>query len=236
MPELDFGALAAAPYRDWLLAGFLFSLQLAGLALLAALPLAAAVALLRLAPRRAARAIGSGFVEGIRCVPLLVHLLFWYFGAPELLPEALKTRLYQGGHNVEGGAAWIALTLYAAAYMAEDMRSGLRAVPGGQLDAARALGFSYLAAMRLVLLPQALRIMVPPLISQTLNLWKNTSIATAIGTAELMYQAQRVETGSFRGFETFALATAAYLSVSLLITALSLAFQHRYPPRPAARS
>ena len=82
-------------------------------------------------------------------------------------------------------------------------------------------------------LPQALRITVPPLISQALNLWKNTSVATVIGTAELMYQAQKVETASFRGFETFAVVTMAYLGVSLFITALSAAYHHRYPPRVA---
>jgi polar amino acid transport system permease protein len=80
-------------------------------------------------------------------------------------------------------------------------------------------------------LPQAVRIVVPPLISQTLNLWKNTSIATVIGTAELMYQAQRVETASFRGVETFAVTTLAYLSISLTITAVAAWFQHRFPVR-----
>jgi len=231
MPHLDFAALLAGPYRDWLIAGFVFSLQLAGLALAAALPLAATLALLRLAPMPAARALGFACVEGIRSVPLLVHLLFWYFGAPELLPEGLKTWLYAG--NIEAAAAFVALTLYTAAYMAEDIRSGLRAVPATQLEAARALGFSWLAALRLIVLPQALRITVPPLISQTLNLWKNTSIATVIGTAELMYQAQRVETASFRGFETFAIATSAYLTISLAITGASLWFQQRYPARMA---
>jgi len=156
-------------------------------------------------------------------------MLFWYFGAPEALPEGVKAWLYAG--NIEAAAAVIALTIYSAAYMAEDIRSGLRAVPHTQLDAARALGFGFLASMRLVILPQALRITVPPLISQTLNLWKNTSIATVIGAAELMYQAQRVETASFRGFETFAVVTAGYLGISLLITALAQLYQWRYPVR-----
>lgn len=229
MPQLDFQLLLHGQFRDWLLSGFLFSLQITGLTLLLTLPLATGVALLRLAPSRIAQALGFAYVEGIRSVPLLVHMLFWYFAAPEALPEALKQWLYSG--NVEATAAVIALTLYTAAYMGEDIRSGLRAVPRTQFEAGRALGFSYLATMRLVVLPQALRITVPPLISQTLNLWKNTSIATVIGVAELMYQAQRVETASFRGFETFALVTVAYLSVSLLITALAWAFQQRYPVR-----
>ena len=115
--------------------------------------------------------------------------------------------------------------------MAEDIRSGIRAIPTTQLDAARALGFGFLVSMRRVVLPQAFRIVVPPLISQALNLWKNTSIATVIGTAELMYQAQRVETASFRGVETFGVTTLAYLSVSLAITALAGWLQHRFPVR-----
>ncbi|MGN6831331.1 amino acid ABC transporter permease [Paucibacter sp. M5-1] len=231
MPTLDFSALLSGPHRDWLIAGLQFSLQITALCLLLALPLAVLVALLRLAPLRALRALGFAFVEGIRSVPLLVHMLFWYFGAPELLPEGFKQWLYAG--NIEATSAVAALTLYTAAFMAEDIRSGLRAVPATQFEAARALGLGFLASMRLVILPQALRITVPPLISQTLNLWKNSSIASAIGVAELMYQAQRVESASFRGFETFALATAAYLGISLLITVASLWFQRRYPARAA---
>lgn len=76
---------------------------------------------------------------------------------------------------------------------------------------------------------------MPPLISQTLNLWKNTSIASVIGTAELMTQAQRVESASFRGFETFLAATCVYLGVSLLITAAGALYQWRFPVRAATR-
>ncbi|WP_239508063.1 ABC transporter permease subunit, partial [Enterobacter asburiae] len=76
--------------------------------------------------------------------------------------------------------------------MAEDIRSGIRSIPKEQLEASRALGLSFLQAMRLVVLPQSLRVTVPPLVSQTLNLWKNSSIAMVIGVAELMYQAQQV--------------------------------------------
>jgi polar amino acid transport system permease protein len=232
MPQLDFSLLLQGQYRAWLLSGFIFSLQLTALTLLLALPLASVIALLRLAPSRLANALGFAYVEGVRSIPLLVHMLFWYFAAPEALPAALKAWLYAG--NVEATSAVAALSTYMAAYMAEDIRSGLRAVPRTQFEAARALGFSFLASMRLVILPQALRITVPPLISQTLNLWKNTSLATVIGVAELMYQAQRVETASFRGFETFAVVTIGYLSISLLITALAVGFQKRYPARAAA--
>jgi polar amino acid transport system permease protein len=231
MPHFDLALVLHGQYHDWLVAGLLLSLKLAATTLVLALPLAVVVALLRLAPNRLVGALGAVYVEGIRNVPLIPHLLFWYFGAPELLPDALKERLYAG--NAEFVCATIALTLYTAAYMAEDIRSGIRAVPTVQFEAGRALGFGYLETMRRIVLPQALRVTVPPLISQTLNLWKDTSIATVIGVAEMMYQAARVESASFRSAEAFAFATAAYLAVSLLITGLGAWYHRRYPVRTA---
>jgi polar amino acid transport system permease protein len=148
-----------------------------------------------------------------------------------VLPEPLKAWLYE--RDVEAASAVMALVLYTAAYMSEDIRSGIRSIPKEQMEASRALGFSFLGSMRLVILPQALRLTVPPLISQTLSLWKNTSIAMVIGVAELMYQAQQVESASFRGFESFAFATAAYLMISLVITGASAWYHHHHPVRSA---
>lgn len=231
MADFDFGVVLTGEFRDWLIAGFALSIRLTLLTLVLAFPLGTLVALLRLAPLAPLRWLGFFMVEAVRSVPLLVHLLFWYFGAPALLPDVAREWLYE--HNAETICAVIALTLYTAAYMAEDIRSGIRAVPVTQTEAARALGLSALLTLRRIVVPQAVRIAIPPLISQTVSLWKNTSIATVIGTAELMYQAQRVETASFRGVETFAVTTLAYLVVSLSITALASAYQHRYPVRTA---
>jgi polar amino acid transport system permease protein len=227
--QFDFAVVTTGEFRDWLVSGFLLSLRLTAITWILSLPIATATALCRLSSVTAVRWLGAVFVESIRNVPLLVHLLVWYFAMPELLPDAARNWLYE--HDAEAVCAVIALTLYTSSYMAEDIRSGIRAIPTTQLDAARALGFGFLVSMRRVVLPQAFRIVVPPLISQALNLWKNTSIATVIGTAELMYQAQRVETASFRGVETFGVTTLAYLSVSLTITALAGWLQQRFPVR-----
>lgn len=231
MAQFDFSLLLAGQYHDWLIAGLLTSLRLTATSLVLALPLGIGIALLRLAPWRALRWPGSVYVEGVRNVPLLAQLLFWYFAAPELLPDAWKEWLYQ--QNIELIAATVALTLYTAAYLAEDVRSGIRAIAPGQLEAARSLGFGHLAAMRVVVLPQALRIIVPPLVSQTLNLWMNTSVTTVIGAGELMYQAAKVESSSFRSAEAFAFATACYVGVSLLITAFGGWYQRHHPVRIA---
>jgi polar amino acid transport system permease protein len=227
--QFDFAVVTTGEFRDWLVTGFLLSLRLTAITWVLSLPIATATALCRLSSVTALRWLGAVFVESIRNVPLLVHLLLWYFAMPELLPDTARNWLYE--HDAEAVCAVIALTLYTSSYMAEDIRSGIRTVPATQLEAARALGFGFLTSMRRIVLPQAFRIVVPPLISQALNLWKNTSIATVIGTAELMYQAQRVETASFRGVETFGVTTIAYVSVSLTITALAGWLQHRFPVR-----
>jgi len=229
MPGFDLALLLHGQYHEWLVAGLLVSLKLAAVVLACALPLAIVIALLRLAPHRALRAVGATYVEVIRNVPLLAHLLFWYFGAPELLPEAVKEKLYAG--NFEFIAAAIALTLYAAAFMAENIRSGIRAIPAVQFEAGRALGLSFLGAMRRVVLPQALRVTVPPLLSQAIIFWNDTSVATVIGVGEMMYQAARVETATFRSAEAFLFITAAYLAGSLSLTALGAWVQRRWPVR-----
>jgi len=231
LPSFDPSILQSGQYHDWLVQGFILSLQLTAASFVVALPLGALVALMRTSTVAPLRAVGAMVVESIRNVPLLAHLLFWYFAFPELLPDAAREILY--AHNPEAVCAVIALSLYSGVHMAEDIRSGIRAVPASQLEAARSLGLGRFAAVRLVLLPQAFRASVPPLLSQTVNLWKDTSVATVIGAAEMMYQAARVETASFRSAEAFTFATLAYLTVSLLISLAAHLYQRRFPVRPA---
>ena len=229
MSFFDPGILQSGQYHDWLVQGLILSLQLTAASFVLALPFGALLALMRSSPNRVLQSICAVIVEAIRNVPLLAHLLFWYFAFPELLPEPVKMALYDS--NPEAICAVIALSLYAGVHMAEDIRSGIRAVPAAQLEAARSLGLGRFAAVRLVLMPQAIRISVPPLLSQTVNLWKDTSVATVIGAAEMMYQAARVETASFRSVEAFTFATLAYLTVSLLISLAAQLYQRRFPVR-----
>ena len=231
MPLFDFTILQSGQYHDWLVQGLVLSLQLTVVSFAFALPFGAMLAVMRTSTIAPLRSLGAVIVESIRNVPLLAHLLFWYFAFPELLPDGARDLLY--ANNPEAVCAVIALALYSGVHMAEDIRSGIRAVPPTQMEAARSLGLGRVAALRLVLLPQALRAATPPLLSQTVNLWKDTSVATVIGAAEMMYQAARVETASFRSVEAFTFATLAYLTVSLLISLAAYGFQRRYPVRPA---
>jgi polar amino acid transport system permease protein len=147
-----------------------------------------------------------------RNVPTLVQLFVWYFGAPQLLPSGATA--WVNDHNGEFLFAFIALSLNAAAYLSEDLRSGVRSIARGQMEAARALGLGYGQSMLYVILPQAIRVSVPALINQALILFKTTSLAMAIGVAEMTYSSRQIENETYRTFETFTLATAFYMVVS----------------------
>jgi polar amino acid transport system permease protein len=171
----------------------------------------------RLTPSRIAGAMVTGFISYHRNVPTLVQLILWYFGIASLLPDSLQDWL--SDHNAEAVFSIIGLGLCQAAYFSEDMRSGLRAVPPGQAEAARALGHGFLKSLRFVLLPQALRNALPALVSHSVSLFKNTSLAMAIGATELTHAVKEVESASFRTFETFLVGTVLYLLCSLLLMA-----------------
>lgn len=211
----DFGAILQGQYADWLIQGLLTTLALTGLAWVLAFSVGTLLAIIRLADVRSLNFLISAYVAFHRNVPMLVHILFWYFGVPALLPMALVDQI-----NAMGGEFLMAMTAIAlvmSAYVAEDLRSALRAIPGGQFEAARALGLSYMQTMRKVMMPQAFRIGIPPLVNQTLLLFKNTSLAMAIGVAELTKAAREIENVTFKVFEAYAVVTVMYLVLSLLI-------------------
>jgi len=119
----------------------------------------------------------------------------------------------------EFAALVIGLAVYTSAFIAEIIRGGILAVPRGQMEAARTMGLSYRRALRLIVLPQALRIIIPPLGNQCLNLTKNSSLAIGIGFADFLTSAMTVASQSFRALETFTFVTLAYLVMSLAISA-----------------
>ncbi len=222
----DWSVVTSGVYAGWLAQGLLVTLQLATLSCVMGFALGVALAVLRLSPLAPLRWAAQGYVEFIRNTPLVIQIFFWYFGAYAVLPPGVNDWLNQW--PFEFVAAVIALTVYSAAFIAEDIRSGIRAVPREQMEAARSQGMHYLAAMRWVILPQAIRITVPPLIGQFLNVTKNSSLAMTIGVAELTYQARQIESVTFKGLEAFSAATLIYLLVSLSITALVAAYGQRY--------
>lgn len=215
-------------YLYQLLDGMLTTVQLFLVAWVMAFTIAVLLVVVRTTDFAPCRWFVDAYVEYHRNVPLLVQVLFWYFGMPELLPEGVRDWLYE--HNAELSLAAIALALGSAAYIAEDIRSGLRSIPGTQFESARALGCSYLQCMRFVIVPQALRAAIPPLIGRALLLFKNTSVAMAIGVVELTYQAREIENETYRTFATFGAATVMYLLGSFCIMFIGSHIYSRYVP------
>lgn len=226
MISLDFSSILRGQYLDWLLSGMIGTMLLFAAAWVLGFLLSLIVAATRSSGVRLLQTVAAGFVDYHRNVPGLVQLFVWYFGIPQLLPTAWQQWINGIGHN-EFIFATIALSLNAAAYMSEDLRSGIRSLPPTQLEAARALGMSYVSAMRKVILPQALKVAVPPLTNQSLGLFKSTSLAMAIGVAEMTYVTHQVENETFRTFEAFAVASIFYWIVSFLIMGLGYAWTKR---------
>lgn len=161
-----------------------------------------------------------------------MQLFFWYFGVPALLPEALvswlntphETPLLDWPSFEFLAAAW-GLTLYTSAFVAEEFRAGIASVRPEQRAAGLALGLTQRQVWRVVVLPQALRTALPPLLGQYMNALKNSSLAMAIGLAELSYASRQVETETFKTFQAFGIATLLYIGAIALIEAFGQALQ-----------
>ncbi|MBS0451655.1 MAG: amino acid ABC transporter permease [Proteobacteria bacterium] len=216
-------------YRDMLLKGIQTTLGLTVGAILGGLLLGMVVAFARLAPARWVRLPATAYVELVRTVPLLVHVMFWYFAVPEMLPEALKRSLYQ--HDVGFHASLVALVVYSSAFISEDIRSGIRGIAQGQAEAANSLGFGFFDTFRLVILPQALRATVPPLLGQAMNITKNTTVALMVGVGELAFVTRAVNDASFLSVGVYAFTTVFFLLIAVVLTTLGQRYQRRYPAR-----
>jgi polar amino acid transport system permease protein len=214
----DWSIITSGKYFDWLLSGLITTLKLSALSIVLAFGLGLIIAVMRMSHNRVVRWLAHVYLEFFRNTPLLVQIFFWYFGSYKILPTIVNDWLNKTGF--EFAAAAIALTIYTSAFIAEDIRSGVLSIPKEQMEAARSAGFSYLRSMQYIILPQAVRITIPPLINQFLNLAKNSSLAMTIGVMEMTYQARQVESYTFKGFEAFTAATVVYLVLSIVITAL----------------
>jgi His/Glu/Gln/Arg/opine family amino acid ABC transporter permease subunit len=176
------------------------TLRLAVPAIILGFLLGLVVGLARLAPSRWVRAAATVYVEFFRGVPLVMVIFWMWFIIPQLLRLPIP----------EYGVALAAFVIFEAAYFGEIVRAGVQSVPRGQVEAARALGLSGSQTMRLVVLPQALRNMVPSLVTQMIVLFKDTSLASIIGYVDLTKAAQIVNNREIKPFQLYLFIAAVY--------------------------
>ena len=215
-------------YLEYLLVGLLWTLATALAAWVIALVIGALIGTVRTSAVRWAVRLGNLYVEIFRNIPLIVQMFLWFFVVPELLPQALGDWIKQmpppWGSYVP---AVLCLGIFTSVRVAEQVRAGINSLPRGQRMAGTAMGLTGIQSYRHVILPQAFRIILPPLTSEFMNVIKNSSVALTIGLLELTGRARAMQEFSFRVFEAFTAATVIYLLTNLLVVLLMRALEQR---------
>ena len=224
--QFNWSVLWSGQSGSWLLRGLGTTLALSGLAWLVAVALGTVSGAMRTVPWKPLRVVATFYVEFFRNVPLLVWMFFWYFGVPPLLPLAIREWLFD--HGAEFWAGMFALGVYHGARMSEVIRSGIQSIPKTQFEAAVAIGLTTFQAYRLVIVPIALRLIVPPATSESLNLLKNSSVALTISVAELTFQTRQIETYTARAIEALTAGTVIYLGLCVGIATIMAHVERRF--------
>jgi len=224
--QFQWSVLWSGQSGSWLLQGVLTTLGISALAWVLAAALGILSGALRTVPWRSLRAAASFYVEFFRNVPLLVWMFFWYFGVPPLLPRPAQEWLFN--HGAEFWAGTFALGVYHGARMSEVIRSGIQSIPRTQFEASVAMGLTTFQAYRLVIVPIALRLIVPPATNESLNLLKNSSVALTISVAELTFQTRQIETYTAKAIEALTAGTLIYLVLCVSIAAVMAWVERRF--------
>ncbi|GAA3107998.1 amino acid ABC transporter permease [Kribbella aluminosa] len=226
---------------SWLLArtilrGLLLTLALTAVSMLTGIVLGIVFAVLRGSPNRLLSGAAGVYIWFFRGTPLLVQLVFWFnlsalyprivvgvpFGGPEL------TALNANALISPMTAAFLGLALNEAAYMAEIVRAGIVSVPAGQLQAASALGFTRMTTMRRIVLPQAMRVIIPPTGNQTISMLKTSSLVSVLAIPELLYSAQIVYARTFQTIPLLIVVSIWYLALTSFLTVAQGRIERRF--------
>jgi His/Glu/Gln/Arg/opine family amino acid ABC transporter permease subunit len=210
----------------WLLQGVITTLQLTLLAWCLAVMLGIVAGAFRTIPFAPLRWLSSSYIEFFRNVPLLVWMFFWYFGVPPLLPQAVQDWLFD--HGAEFWAGMFALGVYHGARFSEVIRAGIQSIPRNQYESAVSTGLTILQTYRLIIIPIALRLIIPPATNESLNLLKNSSVALTIGVAELTFQTRQIETYTAKALEALTAGTVIYLVLCLGLAVLASRLERRF--------
>ena len=208
-------------YVDWLLSGLSITLALGLSAWLIALTLGTLLGIMRTLPNRWLSGIAATYVELFRNVPLLVQIFIWYFAMPEILPFGMGDAIKSLSPLAQQfTTAMLCLGFFTAARVCEQVRSGIRALPPGQKNAGLAMGFTLGQTYRYVLLPMSFRIILPPLTSEFLNIFKNSAVASTIGLLELAAQGRQLVDYTAQPYEAFIAVTLTYMLINITVMTL----------------
>lgn len=196
------------------------TVKLTALALVMSTVLGFVLALMRLSPYALVRWPATTFITVIRGIPIIVQLFYIYFVFPDI---GISLTAFQAG--------FIGLGIAYSAYQAENFRAGIEAIDHGQIEAAQSLGMRYLLLLRRVIMPQAIRITLPPYGNTMIMMLKDSSIASTITVAELMRQGQLIASSTFKNMTVFTLVALLYLTMSLPLTVLVHWLEKRFGRR-----
>lgn len=215
-----FGKNGDITYLDWMLSAWGWTVSVSLLALVLALVVGIVIGTLRtLEGRPWVVRFGNAWVEFFRNIPLLVQIFLWYHVVPSLFP-VMK--------SVSGFVLVVlALGFFTSARIAEQLRSGIQALPRGQRYAGMAMGFTTWQTYRYVLLPNAFRIIIPPLTSETMNIFKNSSVAFAVSVTELTMFAMQAQEETGRGIEVYLAVTGLYVISAFAINRIMAFIEKR---------
>lgn len=217
MMTLDFSFFSAQWLQTYVLQGLLFSLQLTVVATVGGIALGTVLALMRLSGRRLLAWPAASYVNLMRSVPLVMVLLWFFLLMPSLLGRPIGAE----------SSAVITFIAFEAAFFCEILRAGIGAIPRGQRDAGFALGLGYAQNMRLVILPQAFRMMVPVLLTQTIILFQDTSLVYAIGAYDLLKGFEVAGKNLGRPVEAYLAAASVYFLLCFSLSQLVRRVQQR---------
>lgn len=214
----DQAAYSDQTYLDWIINGLGWTIAVALGAWIIAFVLGSVIGVMRTMPNRFLVFIGNAWVELFRNIPLLLQLFLWIYVIPEFLPKDLAIWVKQDLPAFATGI--VGLALFTSARVAEQVRAGIQSLPRGQSSAGLAIGLNPLQTYRYIVLPMAFRIMIPPLTSEFMNAFKNSSVTYAIGVVELVSRTTQIQEEASHSYEVYIVVTGLYFACAMLVNRL----------------
>lgn len=214
---MEWNFIAVLNDFDLLMLGLLNTLKVTGLALLFGVPLGLVLALSRLSSFRLLSGVAGFIVEFFRTTPPLVQL-FWFFFALPILIDVRMTPLI---------AAVVTLSIQSSAFFAEIFRGGIQSIDKGQWEGAKAIGMSYGQSLRRIILPQAVKRMIPAFMERSIELLKTTTLVSTVAYTDLMFQANELAQKTFRPLEVYTVVAVVYFVLIFVVSQFSIWIEHR---------